>query len=50
MTVDDTVCVYDGRQMADPDVPKCDRCGHPKVWHRGRICGVDCLCPEWWSR
>lgn len=49
MTTDDEVRVYDGRQMADPEEPKCGLCGHPKAWHRGDICGIDCLCPERWA-
>lgn len=44
------VRVYDGRQMRNPEVPKCPRCDRPKSWHRGHICGVDCLCDEEYPR
>ncbi len=26
----------------------CPDCEHPKNWHRGDVCGIDCPCPNEW--
>ncbi len=26
----------------------CSDCGHPKGWHHGGRCGIDCPCPRKW--
>ncbi len=39
----------DYRNMVNAVNGKCPNCDHPKAWHHGHVCGVDCPCQRTWD-